>query len=197
MPERVLDYQSELLEVDDITLNALPRDTSFGQRRYKAPDGMVLDLRAVLMGTDRASIHKPQICLPAQGWQIDDVHSAQTSLNIERPFAYQLPIMKLVARKTVSDGGREQTWSAVYVYWFVADDALSGSPSGFERMWWMATKLLKTGVLQRWAYVSCFVACPPGQEDATFDRMKQFIVAAVPEFQLYPRSMSLAGTVAP
>jgi hypothetical protein len=158
---------------------------------------MVLDLRAVLMGTDRASIHKPQICLPAQGWQIDDVHSAQTSLNIERPFAYQLPIMKLVARKTVSDGGREQTWSAVYVYWFVADDALSGSPSGFERMWWMATKLLKTGVLQRWAYVSCFVACPPGQEDATFDRMKQFIVAAVPEFQLYPRSMSLAGTVAP
>jgi hypothetical protein len=197
LPERVLDYESQSIDMDDITLNALPRDTSFGQRRYKAPDGLVLDVRAVLMGTDRASIHKPQICLPAQGWRIDEVRSTQTNVSIQRPYAYELPVMELVATKAFSVDGQTRSWSGVYVYWYVAEDGLSASASGFERMWSMATKLLKTGVLQRWAYISCFAACPPGQEGATFDRMKKFISAAVPEFQLYPKAKLIAVTVAP
>ncbi len=197
LPEWVLDYESQWLDVDNITLNALPPDTSFGQRRYKAPDGLVLDLRVVLMGTDRASIHKPQICLPAQGWHIDDVRSAQTSLSIQRPYLYELPVMELVASKTFSVDGQDQSWSGVYVYWYVADDAVSANASGFQRMWWTATKLLRTGVLQRWAYISCFTACPPGQEAAAFDRMKKFIAAAVPEFQLYPQPKPIAVTTAP
>jgi len=41
-------------------------------------------------------------------------------------------------------------------------------------------------VLQRWAYVSYFTACLPGQEDATFARMKALITASVPEIQLPP-----------
>jgi len=59
--------------------------------------------------------------------------------------------------------------------------------AGGERMWSMAKHLLKTGVLQRWAYVSCFAVCPPGSEEATFERMRQFIAASVPEFQLTPK----------
>src|ERR1035438_8382408 len=39
LPEHVLDYTSEAVEVDNTTLGWLPQDTSFGQRRYKAPDG--------------------------------------------------------------------------------------------------------------------------------------------------------------
>ncbi|HVV00492.1 MAG TPA: hypothetical protein VHH88_03965, partial [Verrucomicrobiae bacterium] len=50
----------------------------------------------------------------------------------------------------------------------------------------MAKQMLLTGVLQRWAYVMCFSACPPGQESATVDRMKKFIAAAAPQFQLTP-----------
>ncbi len=34
LPPQVLDYKSEEVAVDDITLNTLPSDTSFGQRRY-------------------------------------------------------------------------------------------------------------------------------------------------------------------
>ena len=43
-----------------------------------------------------------------------------------------------------------------------------------------------TGVLQRWAYVSYFSVCEPGQEDATFARMEKLIAASVPAFQLPP-----------
>jgi hypothetical protein len=41
--------------------------------------------------------------------------------------------------------------------------------------------------MERWAYVVCSAVCFPGQEDATFERLKKFMVAAVPEFQLTPR----------
>ena len=189
LPERVGDYVSEPLKVDDLTLAVLPSDTSFGMRRYKGPDGFVLDVRVVLMGRDRTSMHKPQICLTGQGWHINDVESGATSVRVKRPFDYELPIVKLIA-KTVNE--QNQPVSGVYVYWYVADDALSASALGFERMWWMARKLMTTGVLQRWAYVSCFAACAPGQEQATFDRMKVFITEAVPQFQLYPRERATA-----
>jgi hypothetical protein len=165
-------------------LGTLPKDTSFGQRRYKAQDGFVLDLRVVLMGADRTSMHKPQICLPGQGWHIDDLASAETKVRVDRPQSYDLPVVKLVAN-ALDDQNRP--YSGIYVYWYVADDALSASALGLQRMWWMATKLLRTGVLQRWAYVSCLARCPTGQENATFDRMKEFIAASVPQFQLYPR----------
>ena len=43
-----------------------------------------------------------------------------------------------------------------------------------------------TGVLQRWAYISYFTVCAPGEEDATFERMEKLIAASVPEYQLPP-----------
>ena len=48
----------------------------------------------------------------------------------------------------------------------------------------MMTKgLLSEGVLQRWAYVTYFAICNPGDEDATFDKMARFIAESVPKFQ--------------
>jgi hypothetical protein len=141
------------------------------------------------MGTDRTSIHKPQYCLGGSGWKIDSADSQETTVPVERPQPYELPIIKLVSTRTIQNAdGKPVTLRGVYVYWFVADGALSGNMSGRERMWWMAKHLLQTGVLQRWAYVSCFAVCLPGQEGATFERMKKFIAASVPEFQLTPKA---------
>ena len=182
LPERVLDYDSEPIEMDDITVKTLPADTSFGYRRYKDANGFMVDLRVVLMGTDRTSLHKPQFCLTGQGWEIDE--TIETRIPVEKPFHYELPIIELIATRT--ENGRRLPERALYVYWYVAGDKLSATALGLGRMWSMAEQLVRTGKLQRWAYVSCFSACSPGQEAATFDRLKKFIAASVPQFQLYP-----------
>lgn len=187
LPEKVLDYRSEQQETDAETVSTLPADTSFGQRLYTAPDGFQLDLKIVLMGTDRTSLHKPQFCLPGQGWQINNTLSGQTSIPIERPCAYNLPVVKLIASTERVINGENIRASGVYVYWYVCDDGLSATVSGYERMWLMTKRLLTTGILQRWAYVSCWSACPPGREEATFQRMRAFIAAAAPDFQLIPK----------
>jgi hypothetical protein len=169
------------LPVFQIELDWLPKDTTFGRRLYKAPDGFAAMLSAVLMGSDRGSIHKPQICLVGQGWTIDQ--SEATSIRVNQPHPYDLPVMKLTASKVhESENGERVVGRGIYVYWFVSKDQLTAHHG--ERMWWMARDLIRSGVLQRWAYVTCFAACLPGQEDATFERIKQLVASSVPEFQL-------------
>jgi Protein of unknown function (DUF3485) len=194
LPQLVLDYRSERQEMDAVTKDSLPADTSFGRRLYRAPDGFATALTVVLMGSDRTSLHKPQFCLTGAGFNIDPLASTETTVRVRQPCTYELPVVKLVATKQVTSEGQVQTLRALYVYWFVADDQLSASVTGFERMWSMATKLLRSGVLQRWAYVSCLAYCAPGQEEATFERLKEFIDAAAPQFQLTPRPAPAAIT---
>ena len=184
LPAKVLDYESEWLDPDEIVTNTLPRDTSYGERIYKAPDGFQTTLNVVLMGTDRTSLHKPQFCLEGAGWHIDQSSSTATTVPIDRPHPYELPVVKLLTHKDAVENGQRVIARGVYVYWYVADGAVSASTSGIQRMWLMVKEMFRTGVLQRWAYVSCFSVCRPGEEDATFQRMKKFIAASVPEFQL-------------
>jgi len=70
LPEAVLDYKSELQPVQREELDWLPPDTTFGRRLYTAKDGFQVFVSGVLMGTDRTSIHKPEFCLPGQGFEI-------------------------------------------------------------------------------------------------------------------------------
>jgi hypothetical protein len=183
LPEQVLDCSSEPVGLTRLELDWLPKDTTYGRRYYKSPDGFELLISIVLMGTDRTSIHKPQYCLTGQGWNINSSESGSASVRIERPHAYDLPVMKLMTTAYRDQpNGQKTVVRGIYVYWFVADGELTGDH--LQRMWWMARDLACTGTLQRWAYVGCFSTCLPGQEESTFERMKQFIAAAVPQFQL-------------
>lgn len=185
LPADIAGYQTEYLPEAAIVTNTLPPDTSFGQCVYTATNGFQSAVNVVLMGSDRSSIHKPQICLTGQGWTIDDSASKVKKIHMDRPVSYELPVMRLVATKTGSDAhGQSVTMRGIYVYWFVDADRVT--PSHTDRMVWMARDVLLTGTLERWAYVSYFSVCLPGQEDATFDQMKKLIAASVPEFQLVP-----------
>lgn len=186
LPERVLDYGSESRPPDQLTTNTLPPDTSFGTRLYTASNQLPVQVSVVLMGSDRTSIHKTEFCLEGQGWRIDRQASKETTIRIDRPHPYDLPVMKYIANHEAS-GDRPGPLRAVYVCWFVAaDDEFTSSTN--QRMWWMARDLLRSGVLQRWALVSYFTVCAPGQEDAAYKHLEKFIAASVPEFQLVPRS---------
>jgi hypothetical protein len=180
LPETVTGFRSEPVEISDIVVNTLPKDTSYGQRRYQAEDGFQTWVNVVLMGSDRTSLHKPQFCLEGAGWKIN--LTEMRTVTIEQPRHYELPVMKLTTTKQATVDGRLVTVRGIYVYWFVAENQYTAQH--WERMWWMAKNLVQTGELQRWAYVSCFAMCRPGEEEMTYNRMVKFIAASVPEFQL-------------
>jgi Protein of unknown function (DUF3485) len=193
LPALVPDFISTNVPEDKTVVDTLPDDTSFAQRRYIAPDGFWVNANIVLMGMDRTSIHKPEFCLPGQGWRIDQ----KTIINIPiagvRP--YQLSVAKWVITNFLpNSNGQKQEVRGLYVFWFVSHN--EETTSHWQRLWWLTRDLLHTGVLQRWAYISYFAVCEPGQEDAAFERVKKLIAASVPEFQLPPGEKTIAATVA-
>jgi hypothetical protein len=184
LPERVPNFTSERVPEGKIVLDTLPKDTSFAQRRYTASDGFWVNANIVLMGTDRTSIHKPEFCIPGQGWRIDQKTTANLSIDGAHP--HQLQVTKWIITNFIQDtDGRKKEVRGLYVFWFVAGN--EETSSHWRRIWGITRDLLTTGVLQRWAYISYFAVCEPGQEDAAFERVKKLIVASVPEFQLAPK----------
>jgi hypothetical protein len=191
LPETVLSMTSTQLPLSRVELDWLPADTTYGRRRYVDTNGFGVDIGVVVMGTDRTSIHQPQYCLTGQGFAIDQ--SDRLKIPMSRPESYDLEVVRLLATyvERLPDG-TTRTWRGVYVYWFVADKQMTADH--MTRMWWLARDLLVSGVLQRWAYISYFAVCRPGQEEAAYRRIEQMIQTSVPEFQLVPPVRSASRT---
>jgi len=185
LPERVLDFTSTNMPEPEVVVGYLPKDTSYAGRLYTATNGLQINSTIILMGADRTSIHKPDYCLPGQGWSINE--KTVVNIPVAGPQNYQLPVAKwIIGNVYQTPDGQKHKVSGLYVFWFVADGEQTAD--NYQRMWWLGRDLLRTGVLQRWAYVSFFSVCAPGQEDATFEQMKKLIAVTVPEFQFVPAS---------
>lgn len=179
------------LPPSELMTNALPKDTSFRQGTYQDAEGPIQTF-VVMMGADRTSIHQPQFCLSGSGWDIDDARSELTKVRIQRTRPVDLPVMKLITRQTIERDGKRQNLSGVYVYWFVADNEVSAVHRG--RMWSLGMHFLQKGELQRWAYITYFAPCLPGQEDRAFNRIQRLMNRTLPDFQLaWPVQTESAG----
>jgi len=181
LPETAGDFTSTNVPESDLELNYFPKDTSYARRCYfSATSDWPIYATIVMMGADRTSIHKPDYCLPGQGWQITE----KSVVNIPVAGAnHNLPVAKwLISNSFPQPDGSRQIIHGIYMFWFVADGV--ETPDHYQRLWLLTRHLLSTGVLQRWAYVSYFAVCEPGQEEATFERMKKLISNSVAQFQL-------------
>ncbi len=184
LPERVLDFTSTNLPEPEIVSGYLPKDTSYAERCYKSPDDSPpIYATAILMGRDRTSIHRAEYCLVGQGLTPEE--KQVVNIPIEGAEAYPLQAAKWkVGGVFQGPDGRKVKISGVYVFWFVADHEQTANYLRLQYR--LVRNLLLTGKLQRWAYISYFSLCAPGQEEAAFERMKKLIAASVPAYQLPP-----------
>ena len=69
-------YTSEPVEVSEAEHHTLPADTLFDKRRYEDADGNWYQVSMVIGGKSKSSIHRPELCLPTQGFQMMSPHTA-------------------------------------------------------------------------------------------------------------------------
>src|SRR5262245_6939543 len=93
LPEQILNYESKVQPIAKVVTGWLPKDTTYAQRVYRAPDQFWIQVNVVLMGADRTSIHKPEYCLAGQGFQTTKVE--RDTLRIAEPHPYDLPLLKM------------------------------------------------------------------------------------------------------
>lgn len=129
--------------------DVLPKDTVILKKKYSRSDGDALFVSIVLSGAERASIHRPQVCLVGQGYEV--VRSSVVKTPIENRYPLRIMLLDLLRKRKQSDG-RMMEYESYYAYWFVGKGR--ETPYHLQRMMWMSSDRILHGVSHRWAYVS-------------------------------------------
>ena len=157
----------------------LPKDTGLVRSAYAGPSLPPVYATIVLSGDDRSSIHRPQVCMTAAGWEIQEEYTI--SVPLPAP-AKPLDIRVLELSRPVKKGG-DTVETLAYAYWFVGKGRRTASH--LQRMAWMASDRVLHGVSHRWAYVSLALPWQPGS-DAHLQTIANFASAFHPEIAIDP-----------
>ncbi len=181
LPETILDYESVGMEPTQAELDLLPEDTKYERRQYHRFDGRnVITCSIVLAGADSRSIHRPEICLPSQGWSIVD--RFKDTVDVEGTKLGTTVL--LVERDVQLEDGTKTKLRSYNVYWFVGKDITTASH--LERVLKTSLDNVFRNVNHRWAYVLVQSVIPISgdvSQEATLDEINRFISATVPKFQ--------------
>jgi EpsI family protein len=166
-------------------LEVLAKDTRFARKIYTSPDGDAIVVSIVLSGDDMTtSIHRPERCLPAQGWSL--VNTSQRTITLPNSAPLKTTRLSNVREITAKDKQRFLLPNLTY-YWFVGYNQTT--PSHFARtMLDMRDRILR-GYNQRWAYVTVAatvtqgIARPERTEGQTSEMIEKFIQELVPRLQ--------------
>lgn len=158
---------------------ALPRDTVIFKKQYFHNDDEDLSVYAgvVLSGSDRSSIHRPELCMPSQGHSIESRELIEIPLEGRDP----LQVMILNLSRRLPNG---VMFHSYYAYWFVGHNV--ETPHHMERMLLMATDRIFRNVSHRWAYIS--LSGPKAGIDSRehHDTLREVVPLLYPQISLLP-----------
>jgi hypothetical protein len=187
-PSGIPGFTDALLPITEKEIEVLPKDTTFGRRIYQnETDQYRYQFNAILMGSDRTSLHKPYYCITGQGWRIDKYDVITIPMADPKPYELRAQLLTTTGEYR-SDQGKVPL-SGLFIYWYVSDTQLAATHK--DQMWLLGHDLITQGVLKRWSYISVFSVCQPGDEQAHVQRMKRIIADVVPKFQIPPGAAGL------
>ena len=127
----------------------LPQDTEGSRRLFRNKHGNEVYCTIILAGRDSTSIHRPELCLPGQGWTINEHTEA---IPVAAAPGGALAVMRMNGTHPVrlSDGQVGQSRS-VFLYWFVGKDRITASH--WQRIYWTSKDRILHNTNHRWAYI--------------------------------------------
>lgn len=138
----------------------LPKDTGLLKMQYlpeemdpRNRDALEHGISAslILSGNDRRSLHRPQVCLRAQGW-----HIAKREVVTVKVAGQDLEVMDFTLRRKINnEDGTVTNVRAQYVYWWIG--AKTTTPSDFKRILITVLDNMFKNINNRWGYPSVLV----------------------------------------
>jgi len=156
----------------------LPHDTLILKKQYfgQVDPEQTVFTSVVLSGKDRTSIHRPEICMVAQGNTIESREVIEVPM--ENGPAIKVMVMNMTKR--FSNGFTRHSY---YAYFFVGRDRTT--PYHFERLAWMSLDRIFRNVAHKWAYIA--VAGERGSDltsTAHYEEIKDVVSKLYPEISL-------------
>jgi EpsI family protein len=165
-------------EVSAVERSILPADTGFSRRTYVSVTDRshAVFLSIVLSGSDRTSIHRPELCLVGQGWTV----SSSTPHAFIFPAGGGIEVPATLLRTSLVEPVHHRKLQALIAYWFVSSDGVVATH--WQRFWRDAWARLRHGRVDRWAYVLVQTDAQDG-EAVALARMQAVLSETVPQFQ--------------
>jgi hypothetical protein len=160
LPERVGGWEGEDAEITPKEIGTLGLGTEFARKTYKHPsgNGYAFTATIVLSGRDISnSIHRPERCLDAQGWDVES--SEELVIRPERKGGFPVKRLHNSRALKTKEGEPAQNLEAYTYYWFIGEHTLTASH--WARYFTDNRDRIFRGVDQRWAFVTMTALVPP------------------------------------
>ncbi len=185
LPQYMGGYFSEEQEISAAEKAILPPDTEFARRVYTGMSQQQILCSIVLAGGEKRSIHRPEVCLPGQGWTINSSQVVPITLSN----GTKLEAMKLVLEREVQASATERIKiKSLFLYWFVGKEITT--PKHEKRVFLTSWDRVMHNLNHRWAYVlvNSMVTQnlrPGGLDEAeTLKMLKGFTAEIAPKFMV-------------
>ena len=157
LPDFIGEWYGQDAAVTERERLVLGPETRFARKQYTNAKGDSIYVSIVLAGEDMStSIHRPERCLPAQGYNIVDIHRVNAQLGADSLTMTRLhnirPIYDASGKPILRpDGKQVHEYSLIY-YWFVGSTETTADHT-IRYLIDARDRLLK-GSNQPWAYVT-------------------------------------------
>ena len=185
LPKYVGEWIGDDVGVTQRERDVLAKDTQFARKNYVDLAGDTISVSIVLSGEDMTnSIHRPERCLPAQGWSVQSSEKRRVPLN--NGSTLELTKLRDYHVMDPRDKSRSLLYNLNY-YWFVGYHEMTASHLTRTEMD-LRDRLLH-GYNQRWAYVTVAANVTEGwkrperTEEQTAEMVEKFIEELAPLLQ--------------
>ena len=184
LPESVGGWEGVDQPIGQAEREILGPDTQFARKVYNNAVGDEISASIVMSGSDMStSIHRPERCLPAQGWTVADTRTV--ALTTAKGVLRVTRLHNI--RHVPTEKGQPFTINGINYYWFVGHSDVT--PSHFERAWIDIRDRVLKGQNQRWAYLTVAAIVTKDHkifgrtEKETDELIENFIRELVPQLQ--------------
>ena len=181
LPEFSGEWFGKDVKVSDREIAILGADTEFSRKIFTNGRGDEITVSIVLSGQDmNTSIHRPERCLPAQGWTIADKHTVLIAV----PGSGAVPTTCLSNVRNIARDDKPVSLHNVSYYWFAGHTDLTASH--LDRTIIDIRDRILHGYNQRWAYITVSAVVTQNlqkfgrTEEETSRMLEDFIKRLVP-----------------
>ncbi|MGV3660988.1 MAG: exosortase-associated EpsI family protein [Prosthecobacter sp.] len=197
LPLSLGDYQSRELEMTAEEKKLLDEGVKLARSVYTNSVGRLIMTTVILSGHQKRSLHRPEVCLPNQGWTVSDRSPFPVRLSDGREITL---MMMRIFRDTEPQPGLRVRTRAINFYWYVGSDG-STCPDHYEHILLSYFDSVFRNLQHRWAMASIYVPLPEqrlGHEDPlaeanAVEDAREFISQIAPMFMKSSQDALVVG----
>jgi hypothetical protein len=149
LPTQIGSFIGKDQEISQGEKYVLPKDTEIVKKVYTNPFGDTIYAQIVLSGAEKRSIHRPELCLPAQGWSI----SSRQTIPVIIADGRRISVMQdTISRQIEVAPDVTRPLTSLYCYWFIGKDTTTSSH--IMRVFLSSWDRIFHHKNHRWAYVA-------------------------------------------